>query len=123
MNEYPLFPELPEGGDEEVVALVERFKDVLKKAADDVIGDLYVDIAPHIQSDAWTNFRNDLMDGLRNYRNRKMQASHDFKQIRAAIYKEFREEIIADLNQDLMEEVESLKEDLARAREWANHRG
>jgi len=109
-NEYPLYPSLPEDGEKEAQALIDRFKEDLKKAANEVIGDFYCDVATHIESDSWTNYRNAIMDGFKNYNTRKVQAKYDFKQIRAEIYKEFREDIIKDLNQDIFEENARLEE-------------
>jgi len=116
-KEFPLFPELSEKGNEEAVKLIESFKAKLTSAADDVISELYTDIIPHIESDSWTNYRNDLMSGFTNYNHRKLQAPHDFRKIRQEIYKEYREEIIPDLNQDLVKEVETLKEEIKFMRE------
>jgi len=117
MNDYPLYPELKDPGAKEVQQLIDKFKKELKKAANEAIGQLYCDIAIHIESDSWTNFRNDLMDGFKNYDNRKVQGEFDFAQIRKEIYKEYRKELIIDLNQDLVKEVESLKKSLKIQRE------
>jgi hypothetical protein len=87
----------------------------LKKAAEEVLGQLYVDVACHIESDSWTNYRNALMDGFRDYKNRLVSHEFDFKQIRQQIYKEYRKEIIDDLNQDLIadnQRLEKLLKDL-----------
>lgn len=107
-----LYPDLPEGGAEQAQALVDRFKADLKKAADEVLGTLYTDVVPHIQSDSWLNFRNDLLDALKGYNNAKLKLPHDFKAIRAGMLRDFRDEIIADLNQDLLSEIESLKQQI-----------
>ncbi len=112
-NEFPLYPELPEDGKNQAQNLVNLFKGELIKAAEEAIGTLYCDVAMHIESDSWGNYRNQLMDGLRNYHHRSIQGEHDFKMIRKAIYEEFREEIIVDLNQDLVEENEGLKNHIA----------
>ena len=110
MDTYPLYPALPEDGASEAQALVEQFKAALSKAATEVIGQLYCDIVPHIESDSWTNYRNHLMDGFKDYRNRKIQGEFDFKEIRKAIYEEYREELIVDLNQDMVTEINELKD-------------
>jgi hypothetical protein len=108
-KEYPLYPELPEPGAQQAQALIDRFKEQVKKAAEECIDDFYTDIVPHIESDSWTNYRNAMMDGFREYGNRMTQGEHDFKKIRQQIYKDFRDEIVADLNQDLVKEIERLK--------------
>jgi hypothetical protein len=78
-------------------------------AAEDVLRDLYCDVAVFIESDSWTNFRTKLMAGFKNYNNGKIQADYDFAEIRKQIYKEFKEDIIKDLNQDMVKEIEVLK--------------
>jgi len=109
-NDFPLFPTLTEEGQEEAQKLIDAFKIKLVKAAEEVISALYCDIATYIESDSWTNFRNELLDGFRNYNNRKIQGLYDFQEIRKSLLKEFKEEIIYDLNQDLVEENQKLKE-------------
>ncbi len=117
-NEFPLYPQLSEKGNEEAIKLIESFKNDISKAADEVIGELYCHIMPHIETDSWSNFRNDLMDGLQDYNSRKLQAPYDFKKIRQQIYKDFREDIIPDLNQDMVKEIEDLKSEVERMRQW-----
>ena len=121
-DEYPLYPELPEAGKDEAQALVDAFKGKLKAAADEAIGDLYCDVATFIENDSWGNFRNKIMDGFTNYGNRKLQADYDFNRIRQAIFKEYREEIIEDLNQDMVEEIEGLKKSLEFERQLKRDR-
>ena len=118
-NEYPfhLFPELPEAGQEEAQKLIDKFKEALKKAADEVISDLYCGIVPYIESDSWTNFRNQLMYGFRDYKNRKIQSEYDFKKIREQIFKEYRDDLIKDLDQDMVKEIESLKKTIESLQE------
>lgn len=107
-EEYPFYPMLPEEGKQEAQALVNDFKKAITKAAQEVISNMYCDVAMHIESDSWGNYRNVIMDGFKDYHN-KVKAPYDFKEIRTQIYKENRDEIIADLNQDLLEEIERLK--------------
>ena len=121
MSDFPLYPELPEDGQEEAQKLIDKFKDDMKKAAEQVIGDLYCDVAVHIESDSWTNYRNQLMDGLKNYSNRKIQGEYDFKAIRQAIFKEYRAEIIEDLNQDMVSEIAALKRQIEIMSERRNY--
>jgi hypothetical protein len=116
-KEYPLYPTLAPEAQAEAQALMDSFKAQMLKLCDETLGKLYCDVSAYIECDHWTNYRNDLLAGLQNYGNRKVQASYDFAKIRQAIFKEFRADIIADLNQDLMKEVEELKQELQRERE------
>jgi len=104
------FPELSKNGKDEAIKLIDDFKSKLKAVADDVIGDLYCEILPYIESDSWSNFRNQIMSGFRDYGNSKIMAKYDFKEIRKSILEHHREELINDLNQDLLEEIRSLKD-------------
>ena len=120
---YPLFPDMPDAAKEEAQALIDQFKVALRKAADDVFSTMYVDVVSCIESDSWTNFRNKLMDGFRDYGNRKLQGGYDFKEIRQQIYREFRDDIIADLDQDNLARIAELEKQNSEMQErldwWA----
>ena len=116
-NEYPLYPTLSKEGEQEAQIIMNGFRNKLIKIAEETLSVLYVDVAEYIQSDSWGNFRNHIMDGFKDYNNRKIQAEYDFKEIRQAIYKEFKEDIDKDLNQDLLEEVAELKKRVEQMRE------
>ena len=116
-EQYPLYPTLPEPGAQEAQELIERFKQQLKTAAEFAFTDFYTNILPYIESDSWLNFRNQMLEGFLNYNNRKIQGEYDFKQLRQQIYREFRDDIIKDLDQDNLEEIERLKREIEHLRE------
>ena len=109
---YPLFPELPEEGQKEAQELIDKFKASLLKSAEDAIMSLYTDITPYIESDSWGNFRSQIMNGFKNYENRKIQNEYNFAEIRKEIYKEFKSDLIPDMNQDILKENEDLKKQI-----------
>ncbi|MCE5220195.1 MAG: hypothetical protein LLF98_02710 [Clostridium sp.] len=113
---FPLYPSLSEEGELEAQELLNdfttRIKKIMHDAIEETVGEFYSDIIPHIESDSWNNFRNYLMAGFKDYNNRKIQGSYDFKEIRQQIYKEFREDIIKDLDQDNLKEIEKLKKQI-----------
>lgn len=111
-DQYPLYPRLSEDGAQQAQDLIDACKKQILKTVQATLGEIYCDVVPHIESDSWTNYRNAMMSGFRNYGNRLVQGEHDFAAIRAQIYKEFREDIIKDLNQDLVKENESLQKQL-----------
>jgi len=117
-EEYPLYPLLSEEGEKEAVTRLNGFIDQMKKIANETLDDFYVKELPYIESDTWTNFRNEIMDGFKNYNNRKIQGEYDFKEIRQAIYKEYRQELIADLNQDMVQEIAHLKKQIEIMEEY-----
>ena len=116
-EEYPLYPKLTEEAKKEADLFLQKFGEKMKKVADDIISEVYVSCLGYIESDSWGNFRNELLDGFRNYNNRKIQAEYDFAEIRKQIFKQFRDEIITDLNQDLVKENERLKKEIKDLRD------
>lgn len=113
-KEYPLYPELTEQGKEEAQKIMDSFKPKLAKLLDEVMGDLYTDVSYYVEGDHWTNYRNDLMEGFKGYKNGGANHACDYKDLRQAIYTNHKEEIVKDLNQDLVEENEKLKADIER---------
>ena len=123
MNEdYPFYPDLSEEGKKEAQIVMEKFIDQLKKSAEDAIHKMHCDIIWCIESDSWENYRNAIMDGFKNYKNHLVQNEYDFKEIRQQIFKDNREDIINDLNQDLLKENEELKKDNERLNQWLRER-
>jgi len=112
MKNYPFYPKLSEEGEKESQKIINDFKSKISKIAEESIEKLYCDSALYIESDSWANFRNQIMDGFKNYNNSKIHEQYNFKAIRAEMFKDFREEIIVDLNQDIFNENEQLKKDV-----------
>lgn len=121
-NEYPLYPELRPGAAQEAQRLMDGFKADMLKLCESTLSDLYCEVAAYIESDSWINFRNDLLTGLTNYPNSKIQGEYDFKKIRQAILREHRSEIVADLNKDLVQENEALKAEIQELHEAMRRR-
>ena len=108
-EEYPLYPELTAQGKEEAQKIMDSFKPKIKSMIESIMDELYTDVSYYVESDHWTNYRNAIMNGFRNYGDRKPNYEHDYKELRKAIYRNHREEIVNDLNQDLVKENEDLR--------------
>jgi len=121
-EEYPLYPELTEQGKQEAQKIMDSFKPKLKSLMDEVLSDLYTDVSYYIDSDHWTNYRNALMNGFKGYKHGKTNHEYCYKDLRQAIYENNKEEIVKDLNQDLVEEVEKLKEQIEQLHEQSRER-
>ena len=119
-DEYPLYPELTEQGKEEAQKIMDSFKPKLKKLMDEVLADLYTDVSYYVESDHWTNYRNALMDGFRGYGGGKPNHEYDYKELRQSIYKNHKNEIVADLNQDLVEENQKLMAQIKQLQQRIN---
>lgn len=111
-TEYPLYPELTEQGKEEAQRILDSFKLKIASLVNEILGEIYKDVAIHIESDSWINYRNHFMDGFKGYTSGRKVHSCDFKELRQAIYKNHKDEIIKDLNQDLVEENKRLAEEV-----------
>lgn len=117
MSKHPLYPELTEQGKEEAQKIMDSFKPRILSLVEELMDELYCDVSYYIESDHWTNYRNALMDGIRGYGFGKPNHQWDYKEIRQAIYRNHKEEVVKDLNQDLVEENEKLKNELQELRE------
>lgn len=109
-----MYPELDEEGKYKAEELMKKFNTDLKEYASEIFKkysqDFYTDIINHIESDSWTNFRVDLLHSICNYKELRKDFRYDARRIRKAIFENFKDEIIEDLNQDLYEENKKLKE-------------
>jgi len=108
-NEYPLYPDLKEEAAEEAQQIMNSFKEKMLKLCKETLSEIYCDVVMYIESDSWTNFRTQLMNGFAEYGNRKLQGEYDFAKIREKIFKEHRDEIIKECQEDIVKENESLK--------------
>jgi uncharacterized coiled-coil protein SlyX len=111
-----LYPQLSEEAEKEAVKITNQFIDKLKILVNEALDKFYVEELPYIESDSWSNFRNQIMDGFMDYNNGKIQAKYDFKRIKHEIFEAFHDEIIKDLNQDILDENEELDQEIGRLR-------
>lgn len=112
--------ELSEKGHLEANELLNSFRERMKKIADEVMGELYVNVMPYIETDSWLNYRETLRCELMNkYRTVETCTSEEYwaKSVREAIYKQFNAELKQGIIRDLEEQIEELKADLNR-RDW-----
>lgn len=124
MDREVFYPELNIEGMSEAQVLMNNFKKDARLTLDSLLGDylgkVYCDIIPQIESDSWSNYRNAIMDGYKDYNNREIR-EWDFKAIRQKIYKDFKEEIDKDLNQDNLDRIEELEATVKRLMGYNTH--
>jgi len=121
MENKNAYPELNEEGIREAQKLIEGFKSKMKEESDKVIMDLYCEVMPYLETDAWSNFHQAILNDICDYGNSKTRP-HDYSKIRQAIYKEHKKEIVKDLNQDLVKKVEELEAEKLRLTTKLNFR-
>lgn len=89
---------------------IENFIDKMKTVADDILGRMYVDCLPHIETDAWTNYREALRLELEHeykYSNFKADWAVNF---RRAVFVENREEISKLIEADILKRIKHLED-------------
>lgn len=100
---------------QEFLKFMEKSKLELVSAIDrkikEITSDIYVDYAMHIESDAWINYREEMKQVLagETYKTFSDPNISWAKDVRSKIFQENKEELIAALNQDLLDEVSQLK--------------
>lgn len=100
---------LSDQAEQDAQRFLDDFKERMRKLVDEVMAEAYVECMPWIEADSWGNMRNHLLDWIRGYR--KIDG-YDAKKMREAIYKEYREDIVKDLNQDHLERIKDLEDHL-----------
>ncbi len=121
-KKYPLYPRLNEEGEKQAQLIMDSFKPRIKALVDEMMSDLYCDVVYHIESDSWTNYRNELMNGLKGYSAGASVHQHDFKELRQAIYAKNKDAVNKDLNKDLLQENEKLKAEIDNLYNMLNDR-
>ena len=105
----------------DAIALIAEFRKRITGAANEVIQNVYTDFVPHIESDAWTNYRELLrreMEGGWYKRTNDTLEGRWARAVRDMILREHRADIIAELNQDLVAENKELKEKIERMNDY-----
>jgi len=103
---------LSEKGEQEFMELLAKFKREMKQISDHVIGDLYSEVLPYIESDAWLNYREHLRLEVQNkYINKETLTSDEAwaKFIREAIFVQFREELEQGIIRDQQTKIAFLE--------------
>ena len=112
MSEYP---ELSEAGKKEAEQFIDRFKSKMKDVCEEVLGEVYVDLMPWIETDSWQNYRNAVQHAVeREYfsKPKELLESEEYwaQKCRAAFYREYKDELVNARVRDLEKEVEKYKE-------------
>ena len=106
---------------QEAEQLLSMFTEKMQGIAEEIIGDVYVKLMPYIDTDTWSNVRNQFIDDLRHYPQLCNHHAYDIKAIRRKMLDEYRDEIVNDIITDLQDEnkrlnnrITELQQDLTR---------
>lgn len=96
----------------EAQEFIDKFKVRMKLIADETLSELYANVGPHIETDQWTNYREQL----------RLELEHEYKyskfkqpwatNFRRAVFVENREEISALIAKDILERNKFLEDRL-----------
>lgn len=101
--------------------LTQRFIEKLRKAANEVLGDLETEYLPYIQPDLESNLRLSIIHEIEGWTSRGALGEYSAQKIRAKILEEHRAEIINELNQDLMRKIEEQEKTIALLQEMRRY--
>lgn len=97
--------------EEQQQELIDVFKEKMKKACEDVIGDFYSDVTPYAEHDATINFKNELRKEIYDEIVKEIKSEHSHyswaHSIRMALLKQHKEELQNKIIKDLQEKLKS----------------
>ena len=91
---------------ESVEDVLLKFKNDVIRVQTDAISTLYCELLPYFEDDLISNMRIQMIQDLKYS---ELKHNSDFRDIRAKILKEHRDEIVNDLNQDNILKIEELQ--------------
>ena len=102
--------ELSEQGQKDAEEIYKSFAKRIKSLCDEALGELEVNCLPHLETDAWTNYREELRIELAHeYKYSKFKDDWA-KDLRRAILIENKEELVSLLNKDLVVRCKRLED-------------
>lgn len=118
MDEEKIYDEFSKGQQE----LLEKFRDKLKDIADEVIDNLYIDVAYYAVSDANINYKNKLRDEVRTEFRKEIAEENGSwswaNSIRMILLEQHKDVLQNTIIKDLQEENKRLKEHMEEMRRW-----
>jgi len=81
----------------------DRIRAQIADFAEQALSEAYTDIVPYLETDAWANLRRDVLADFCDY------STGNNRELRRSIYEQYRDEIVADLNQDNLERIADLE--------------
>lgn len=102
--------------------LIDRFKDRMKDACEDVLATLYCDVLNYADTDANTNYRNYLRNKFRESFRKEIAEDYNHyswaHDIRMLIYNEHKEQLQNKIIEDLQDRIKSLEDHIEQLRKW-----
>ena len=91
---------------EQTEKLLDRFRDSLRadidNFADQALSEVYCNLAPYLETDAWVNLRKEVMADICDYK------GGGFEALRMSFLEEHYDRIIKDINTDHLTEIDRL---------------
>ena len=103
-------------------ALIDRFKNKLKLALEDVLGSMYCDVSIHADTDAHTNYLNYLKDHFKESLTQEIVDGYSHYSwahgIRMQLLEKYPEKIGSKIISDLQDKVKSLEDHIEQLRRF-----
>lgn len=89
----------------------------ITEKAKEALSTVYTDYAQYIESDAWLNYREELKNELAGKTYKEVTTSESLwaKDVRTKIFQENQRDLLPKLNQDLLKQIDELKQELKRS--------
>lgn len=89
---------------------MDKYRVKMKDISDEILGELYVNILPYVETDSWTNYRESLRIDLEHeYKFRKFKEPWATN-FRRAIFVENRDEISKLISEDILNRIKHLED-------------
>lgn len=119
MSEYDVT--LPEKGIEEMKALIESFKESAMDSLKKALSDVYTEIGPHIETDSWMNYREQLRMALADGRAWAETDNYWAERVRTRIFTEHKTELVKLINFDLHKKIVELERQIEQMQKWRSY--
>lgn len=110
------YPRLTPEGEAEAQRIMDVFRRKMRAISDDVLGDLYTDVAQYIESDSWTNFRNHFISSFRRL-DPAFCGVYNLRELARVIAKENPELVGKYVNEGNIERIRQLEDTIKFLRE------
>ncbi len=113
------YPRLTEAGELEAQRVIDAFKKQMAKVCEDTLSNIYCDVAGYIETDSWTNFRNQFINAFRRL-DEQFCGQYNLRSLAEVIAKECPEQVAKYIDQVHVAKIKELEGTIEF---WKRHYG
>lgn len=102
------YPKLSEKGQQDFDDIISMAKLRMLDVCKESLGEVYIDICEHIESDSWTNFRNQFVDAFMRL-DENFCGVYNLRKMAMKIAETYPEKLAGLINEKNVDEIEMLK--------------